>query len=295
MGYVFGLVSAFCFGAGAVFFRVGQHRRPNDDGHWLSNLVNTIGFAALAAVATWPTWNRDGFVALIVAGVAGTVFGRFSLLRGIRLVGATRGNTFQAATPVTAAIFGWILLGEAISWLEALGGAITLIGLLRIVRSSASAGSSAVVSPAVRGYVVASGAPLFFGIAFVLRKWGLERFPGAVTGAFIGSLSGIIVLSIWEAGQGRLKMRIREGLTVDAWPQAWPFIAAGAVTTVALLTQFLALERLEAWIVGILAGTSAIFTAALSMVFLRADERLSWSLVASIGVVFVGITTIALG
>jgi len=269
VGYLYGLVSAFCFGAGAVLFRVGQHRRPNDDGHWLSNLINTIGFAALAAVAIWPAWSGEGFASLVVAGVAGTVLGRFALLRGIRLIGATRGNTFQAATPVTAAIFGWILLGEGISWLEALGGVVTLLGLLRIVRVGNTHDTA--TTTGLRGYLVASGAPLFFGIAFVLRKWGLERFPGAVTGAFIGSLSGIIVLSIWEATQGRLRTRIREGLTVEAWPQAWPFIVAGAVTTIALLTQFLALERLEAWIVGILMGTSAIFTAGLSLIFLRAD------------------------
>ena len=289
MGYVYGLISAFCFGAGAVLFRIGQRSRPHDDGHWLSNLINAVMFGGLAVFATWPTWDRDGFITLVVAGIAGTVLGRFSLLRGIRLVGATRGNTFQAATPVTAAFVGWMVLGEAITALEAVGGALTILGLVQIVRERS--GHEAVEAPRLRGYVIASGAPLFFGIAFVLRKWGLEQFPGAVTGAFIGSTAGIVVLSLWESAQGRLGTRVGDSMTAAAWP----FAAAGVITSGALLTQFLALERVPAWVVGILIGTSAIWTAALSMIFLRGDERLTLRLLGSIAVVFVGISIIAVG
>lgn len=289
MGYVYGLISAFCFGAGAILFRVGQRTRPHDDGHWLSNLVNAGLFGGLALFVTWPTWNRNGFITLVVAGIAGTVLGRFSLLRGIRLIGATRGNTFQAATPVTAAIVGWVVLGETISALEAFGAALTIVGLIRIVRERG--GDSTAEPPRLRGYVIACGAPLFFGIAFVLRKWGLEQFPGSVTGAFIGSTAGIIVLSLWESTQARLATRARDALALEAWP----FVAAGVITTAALLTQFLSLERIPAWVVGILMGTSAIWTAALSMLFLRGDERLTLRLLASIGVVFLGISIIAVG
>ena len=290
MGYVYGLISAFCFGAGAVLFRIGQRSLPDDDGHWLSNLVNATLFGGLALVVAWPTWNTAGFATLVVAGIVGTVLGRFSLLRGIRLIGATRGNTFQAATPLTAALVGWLVLAETMSALEAVGSALTVFGLVRIVRSRGD-GSNGAADAGLGGYLVACGAPLFFGIAFVLRKWGLEQYPGSVSGAFIGSVAGIIVLSGWEAGQGRLGERIA------AIPKAEsrPFVAAGLITTGALLCQFLALERVEAWIVGILVGTSAIWTAVLAMFVLRDDERLTPSLMASIGVVFIGISVIAIG
>ena len=289
MGYVFGLISAFCFGAGAILFRVGQRTRSHDDGHWLSNLVNAVLFGLLAMFVTWPAWDRNGFVTLVVAGIAGTVLGRFALLRGIRLIGATRGNTFQAATPVTAAVVGWIVLGETISALEAFGAILTIVGLVQIVQERG--GQAATDRPRLGGYVVASGAPLFFGIAFVLRKWGLEQYPGSVTGAFIGSTAGIIVLSLWEATRGRLATRVRDATSAGAGP----FVAAGVITTGALLTQFLALERIPAWVVGILMGTSAIWTAALSVVFLRDDERLTLRLLVSIAVVFLGISIIAVG
>ena len=39
-------------------------------------------------------------------------------------------------------------------------------------------------------------APTFFGLAFVARKWGLERFPGSVNGAFIGATSALVAISM---------------------------------------------------------------------------------------------------
>lgn len=288
MGYVYGLISAFCFGTGAVLYRIGQRGRPHDDGHWQSNAVNALLFGLLSLLVVWPQWDRAGFWMLAAAGIFGTVLGRFSLLRGIRLIGATRGNTFQAATPVTAAVVGWLVLNETISVVEAVGAMITIVALIRIVRARGGNGGPAT---GMFGYLVASGAPLFFGIAFVMRKWGLERFPGSVTGAFIGSAAGIIVLSLFEATRGRLGTRIRDATSIESWP----FLAAGIITTAALLTQFLALERMPAWIVGILAGTSAIWTAALSLVFLKHDEGLTVGLLVNILIVFAGISVIALG
>lgn len=256
-------------------------------------MVNTICFGLLAIFATWPTWNADGFLALVIGGILGMALGRFSLLRGIRMVGPTRGNTFQAATPVTAAVTGWIVLGESISALEALGGAITIYGLLRIVRSGTSPvpDTSGASGPGLKGYVVASGAPLFFGIAFVIRKWGLERFPGSVTGAFVGAAAAIVVISLWEARRGLLADRVRDAVTNTAWPFVW----AGVITTGALLNQFLALERIEAWIVGIVNGTTAVFTAILSRIFLPGDERLTLGLMVNVLIVFAGISVIATG
>jgi len=281
-----------------VAYRAGQRTRPDDDGHWLSVLVNTMAFGALALFATWPAWNAAGFQALVLGGVLGMVLGRFSLLRGIRMVGPTRGNTFQAATPITAAITGWIVLGETISALEALGGAITIVGLLRIVRSrTGGVGDDSVggevmgAGASLKGYVVASGAPLFFGIAFVVRKWGLERYPGSVTGAFVGAVAAVVLLSLWEAWRGLLAGRVRSAVTDTAWPFVW----AGVITTGALLSQFLALERIEAWIVGIVNGTTAVFTAILSRVFLPGDERLTAALLVNVLIVFAGISVIAVG
>lgn len=288
MGFLFGLASALCFSVGAILFKLGQRRRPNDDGHLVGNSVNVAFIALFAAFVAWPRWSASGFAALVAGGVLGTVVGRWAMLRGIRLVGPTRTNTFQTATPISAAIAGWIVLGEGVSPLEAVGGAMTIAGLLRIVRSRDTDSNG---SPApLRSYLITSAAPLAFGLAFVLRKWGLERMPGAVSGALIGSGAGLIVLLVWDAARRRLGPLIRH--TVADPP--WPFLAAGVVTALALLTQFAALGRIPAWVVGILGGTTAIWTPFLSVAFLKQEEPITARLLANIALVFAGVVLIAI-
>ncbi len=288
MGYLFGVTSAFCFASGSILFKIGQRTRPDDDGHLVANFFNATLFAIIAMFITWPSWSLSGVIALIAGGIFGTVFGRFSMLRGIRLIGPTRANTFQTATPVTAAIAGWIALGETVSLFEALGGALSIFGLVRIIRSRGSDGAAEPMP--LRFFVIASGAPIFFGLAFVTRKWGLERFPGSVTGAFIGSAAGFFVLSLWESAQGRFMPIVRK--TISDPP--WTFFVAGILSGAALLTQFRSLSLIDAWIVGILGGMTAIFTPILSKIFLRNDDPITLQLVANIGIVFFGVAIIAI-
>src|SRR5690606_35490949 len=84
-------------------------------------------------------------------------------------------------------------LGERISLLAGLGGALVLIGLYRIIRSRAptaavSAGrmqadssQSEPTRDSSLGFLLAMTAPVLFGLAFVFRKWGwgISRRPWA--------------------------------------------------------------------------------------------------------------------
>ncbi len=287
MGFVFGATSALCFAIASILFKIGQRDRPDDDGHLVANFVNAVLLGVVALFVARPEWDRAGFLGLVAGGIVGTFLGRFFLLRGIRLVGPTRSNTFQTATPISAAVAGWLLLGEQVAPLEAVGGAISIYGLLRVVRSRGT--DPAADGPPVRGYLIAAATPLCFGIAFVLRKWGLERMPGSVTGAFIGSLSGLLVLSLWNASRATLVPLIRGSFMQPAWL----YLGAGVVTSGALLAQFQALTRVEAWIVGILGGTVAIWTPFLSMAFLKQDDVIDARLMVNVGIVFAGVVMIA--
>ncbi|MDH3250850.1 MAG: DMT family transporter, partial [Acidimicrobiia bacterium] len=137
---------------------------------------------------------------------------------------------------------------------------------------------------------IATGAPVFFGMAFVFRKWGLERFDSAVIGAFVGALSAYLVIILIDAGRGILPERSRSNFLNVSW---W-FVAAGVATSVALLSQFLAFTYLEAWAVGILQSTQGIWTIGLSLIFLKGDERIDRTLVITVLMVAAGVTLISL-
>jgi drug/metabolite transporter (DMT)-like permease len=290
VGVVFGVAAAFFFSSTSILVRIGQRTRPDDDGVFMSVLVNVLVLGGVAAMVTWPAWDTPAMVSFVIGGVIGTVGGRTALLRGIRLIGPSRSNAFLTGAPVVAAVAGWIALGETLTPLEVLGGAIVIAGLLWLIRArSAGVGPDMQAVP-LRSYLIAAGAPLSFGLAFVFRKWGLERFPSSVIGAFVGAAAAYLVILLIDAARGKLAHVARSNFTNVSW---W-FVAGGVTTSLALLSQFQAFTYLEAWVVGIFQATQGIWTIGLSLVFLKGDERIDGALVGSVLLVVAGVVLISL-
>ena len=135
IGPAFGLLTAVFFAAGSILARIGQRSRPDDDGVFMTVLVNVAVLYLATLFVKPPEWNREGIVALIIGGIIGTVLGRTSLLRTVRLLGPSRASGFVVGTPVVAAIGGWIVLGESITLIEGIGGTITLVGFWLLARA----------------------------------------------------------------------------------------------------------------------------------------------------------------
>ena len=255
----------------------------------MSVFVNVVLLGLAAAVVTMPAWDGPAVAAFIVAGVIGTVGGRTALLRGVRLIGPSRSNAFLTGAPAVAAVAGWIVLGETLTVLEIFGGVVVVAGLLWLIQARANNGAGRTRVP-LRSYLIAAGAPLSFGLAFVLRKWGLERFPSSVFGAFVGAAAAFAVIVLIEAARRNLAARNRANFRNVSW---W-FVAAGVTSSLALLSQFQAFTYLEAWVVGVLQGTQGIWTIALSIIFLKGDERIDIPLVGSVLLVTAGVVLISL-
>ncbi len=290
VGFAFGTAAAIFFSSTSILVRVGQRTRPDDDGVFMSVFVNVVLLGFAAALATRPEWDTSAIVALVIGGVIGTVAGRTALLRGIRLIGPSRSNAFMTGAPVAAAVAGWVALGETLTPIEVLGGAIAVGGLLWLILARSADTAADHVPVPLSYYLIAAIAPLSFGLAFVFRKWGLERFPSSVIGAFIGSAAAFAVIALIEAGRRRLASRARANFGNVSW---W-FVAAGVTSSLALLSQFQAFTYLEAWVVGVLQGTQGIWTIALSIIFLRGDERIDVPLVGSVLLVTAGVVLISL-
>jgi drug/metabolite transporter (DMT)-like permease len=291
MGFVFGVAAAFFFSTTSVLVRVGQRSRANDDGVFMSVLVNVVALGLVALTLDLPPWSWEAFGAFVIGGIIGTVVGRTAMLRAVRLVGASRSNAFMAATPAVAAFTGWILLGETLTLLEFIGAAIVISGLLWLVRARSAGSEIGSHEPVpLTHYLIAAAAPTAFGTAFVFRKWGLERFDSAIMGAFLGAASAYLIIVLIEAFRGKLGERIRDNFGNVSW---W-FVGAGVSTTFALISQFTAFTYLEAWIVGTLQSTQAIITLGLSWVFLKQQERITLPLVGAVLLVVGGVVLISL-
>jgi drug/metabolite transporter (DMT)-like permease len=289
MGYIFGLATAMFFAGGSILVRVGHRHREADDGVFTTVLVNVLALGIMASFVGSPLWNTSGIVALMLGGVIGTVGGRTLILRAVRLIGPSRANAFMTGTPVVAAIAGWIILGESLTTVEAFGGLIVILGLLLLVLTRSSAGGRQAGVTPLSHYMIATLAPTFFGLAFVVRKWGLARFDSIVFGAFIGSITAFAVIILIDLVRRQFRDRIEMNLRSIPW---W-YVGAGVATSLALLSQFTAFGYLPAWVVGILQATQVVWTIGFSLLFLRGDEHIDRILVGSVFLVITGVTLIA--
>ncbi|PNG41461.1 multidrug transporter [Pseudomonas asplenii] len=100
-----------------------------------SILIGTLMLWFLAAVRgelSWGELNNLGlpqWLSLIYLGVLGSALAYIGYYDGIRKIGATRSGVFIALNPLTAVILGALLLGEQLTPVMCMGGALILIGI----------------------------------------------------------------------------------------------------------------------------------------------------------------------
>ena len=102
-----------------------------------SAFMTTIGAVSLILIAipfasptdwvsvSWMAWGGVFYSGLLAIGLAYIIWNR-----GIMEVGAVRTATYQNLVPVLGLAFGVILLGESLEWLQYLGSAIVIGGIL---------------------------------------------------------------------------------------------------------------------------------------------------------------------
>jgi drug/metabolite transporter (DMT)-like permease len=316
-----GLGSAALFGLNAIFVKIGMRRQPIDNGHFMSVLVNVLFLGVLMLFVSLPRWNMMGVVGFVLAGLLTTWMGRGTSFMAIRLLGPPRQGAILVSAPLFAAIAGWFFLGEGITLLQALGGAIISIGILVLLRSRVERRTPAAVEPEVdeatlaigdgpstqtratrigtairqdqftRGFLIAVMSAVFFGSGFVARKWGLSYVPSAAGGAFIGACTALSMIILGSAVRGRLGRLADDNLRGIPW---W-FVAGGTASSIALFLQFSAFDYLPAWVVSLLQGTQALWTLLWTWLFLRDEEQIGSELVLSISLVVVGVAIMTYG
>ncbi|WP_434707213.1 EamA family transporter [Pseudomonas sp. R1-1] len=100
-----------------------------------SILIGTLMLCLLAAARgelSWTALNDLGapqWLSLAYLGVLGSALAYIGYYHGIRKIGATRSGVFIALNPLTAVIFGALLLGEQLTPTMCVGGALILGGI----------------------------------------------------------------------------------------------------------------------------------------------------------------------
>ncbi|MEQ1785600.1 MAG: EamA family transporter [Acidimicrobiales bacterium] len=114
-------LAAWTFAAAAVFWSV---LRPPWTFAW-STLGDPVALPG-------PFDGREVPLGLLVASiiVLGTVVPYAGVLVAIRHLGSTRTGLLGMAEPVTSAVIAWVVLSEALSTMQLVGGAVVIVGIL---------------------------------------------------------------------------------------------------------------------------------------------------------------------
>lgn len=289
--YAAGLAAAVLWGASPVVSKRGLSYGGNP---WVVTvIVVSSGFALLWSLlliqhgpgAFAPVLTPRGYAIFLGGGIVGTALGRITNYTGIDRVGASMNSAVVATNPLWATILAFFFLGEAITFVQAAGIVLVVVGLVALTLSKGGD-----LGGWTRGDLVF---PLIAAIAFgsggVIRRFGLTTTGATpIEGAALNELAafGVLVgfVLVWKRSE-------LERLSLRALGY---FVATGLLSGLGLVMLFTGLETGRVAIVSTLVGTSSLFATAFSWAFLGDLERVTRGLVGGVLLVVAGVVLITL-
>lgn len=252
--WVLALVAVLGFGLYTVVMergmaRAGAERSPVMAAAFFSTIVAVAAFWVLAAVRGVPVdaLTPAKVAPFVVAGVAYPALFRVAYYEGIDRVGASISAAVMGAYPAVSAVLAVWTLGESLSVAAAGGIALIVAGVVALQLAQNAEDDSDgdlqdVVSrklsrsdPVDLAYPVL--AMLLVGGSYVLIKYGLDRFPDAVTATAITQTPALVVFGGWALSSRAARAQLRLAPVVVG-----AFVFAGAFNVVGWLGQFFALQ-----------------------------------------------------
>lgn len=170
--------------------------------------------------------NGQAWLWLALSALVGYVFGDWCLFNCYLSIGARFGQLLMTLAPPMAAIAGWLLLGESLSWTALIAMVVTLTGI-GISILSRGEGHKVKLTLPLKGILLGVGAGIGQGVGLVLSKIGLTHylealpsdapeametmlpFASTMIRAIVGSL-GFLALMALQKDLGRLKTAVHD-------------------------------------------------------------------------------------
>jgi drug/metabolite transporter (DMT)-like permease len=246
LGEAISLAVAVSWTVTALFAEVGSKRL----GSLQMNVIRMIlSLVMLGATLWWFTGSpyplyADGktWLWLSMSGFVGYLLGDYCLFNSYIWIGSRFGQLFMTLAPPTAALFGWILLGETLAWNALLGMLVTLTGIGISVLNKGESQKLSLKLP-LKGVLFGIGAGVGQGIGLVLSKVGMNFYEGAIpvgeelvtdlvpfASTFIRAVTGAIGFLCVMGFQRQFhtlatSMRDRKGMNAALWATiTGPFI-----------------------------------------------------------------------
>jgi drug/metabolite transporter (DMT)-like permease len=123
--------------------------------------------------------DKDTWLWLGLSALVGYVFGDYCLFNCYLYIGPRFGQLLMTLAPPMAAIAGWIMLGETLSWTSILAMAVTLAGI-GISIMSRDGGHHFKLDLPLKGVLLGIGAGIGQGVGLVFSKIGMQFYAEAI-------------------------------------------------------------------------------------------------------------------
>ena len=183
LGEIISLVVAVSWTVTAIFADKASHRL----GSMTTNVIRLSLASVFLAILLWITLGHpypvhaDGkaWLWLGLSALVGYVFGDWCLFNSYLVIGARFGQLFMTLAPPMAAIAGWAMLGETLTWKSILAMIVTLSGIAISILSRGE-GHKMKLSLPLKGVLLGLGAGAGQGVGLVLSKIGMRHYEAAV-------------------------------------------------------------------------------------------------------------------
>ena len=183
LGEIISLVVAVSWTVTALFADKASHRL----GSMTANVLRLTMAIVFLGVLLWVTVGHpypvyasgQAWWWLALSALVGYVFGDWCLFNCYLSIGARFGQLFMTLAPPMAAIAGWAILGETLSWKSMLAMAVTLSGIAISILSRGGGHRVHLTLP-FKGVLLGLGAGLGQGVGLVLSKVGLQYYADAI-------------------------------------------------------------------------------------------------------------------
>ena len=199
-----------------------------------TNVIRLVLATIFLSIVLWVTVghpypvfaNGKAWLWLGLSALVGYVFGDYCLFNSYLVIGPRLGQLMMTIAPPMAALAGWIMLGESMSWKSILAMAVTLCGIGMSILSRGEKRHFKLDIPLI-GIILGIGAGTGQGVGLVLSKIGMEHYSAAIPAdaassmqamlpfastlirAIIGMIGFLILLSIGK-GLGSLRKAVTD-------------------------------------------------------------------------------------
>ena len=183
LGEIISLIVAASWTVTALFADKASHRLGSMAANVLRLSLAIVFLGMLLWVTVghpYPVYaSRQAWLWLALSALVGYVFGDWCLFNCYLSIGARFGQLFMTLAPPMAAIAGWAILGETLTWKAGVAMAVTLSGIAISILSRGD-GLRVKLTLPFKGVLLGLGAGVGQGVGLVLSKVGLQHYASDI-------------------------------------------------------------------------------------------------------------------